>query len=196
MVAALARVWAETFLAHGVLPVIKHFPGHGRLTTDPHHELPVITASLAELESEDFIPFELLKDLPLGMNSHAIFKALDPLLPASLSSLVHQDIIRGRLGFDGLLLSDDLTMKALKGLPANLAQAALAAGSDIALHCNGVMEEMQPIAAVLDPMPDESWARWTYALSMLTPPDSAYRPADDSAQLDILLGGLAFNEKG
>jgi beta-N-acetylhexosaminidase len=194
-VAALARLWAEAFLENGVLPVIKHFPGHGRVKTDPHHMLPVIEASYAELASEDFVPFELLKDIPVGMNSHAMFTALDPELPASMSAKVHQDIIRGTLGFDGLLLSDDLTMKALNGMPGELVTRALEAGSDIALHCNGNMDEMKDVARVLAPMSDQSWTRWDHAKNMVKPADPAYNPKADIARLDTLLGGLAYEDK-
>src|SRR5262249_36783719 len=94
VVAALSRLWAESFLGNGILPVIKHLPGHGRMKTDPHLMLPVIEASRAELESDDFVPFELLKDLPIGMNSHAVFMAFDPVHPASLSPVINQEIIR------------------------------------------------------------------------------------------------------
>jgi len=125
IVAALARLWAETFLTNSIMPVIKHFPGHGRLKVDPHHKLPIIDTSQAELESEDFVPFELLKDLPLGMTSHAIFTAFDPHRPASLSPAVHQDIIRDKLGFDGLIFSDDICMKALDGSPEDRAIGTL-----------------------------------------------------------------------
>lgn len=193
VVAALARIGAETFLANGVLPVIKHLPGHGRLKTDPHLMLPVIEASLAVLESDDFIPFELLKDLPIGMNSHAVFMALDAERPASLSPIVHQDIIRGTLGFDGLLLSDDLTMKALHGTPGDLAQRALAAGTDVVLHCNGDMKEMENLVDEMEPMKAESWARWTYAQSMVERPNPHYDPREDGEKLDILLGGIAYD---
>jgi beta-N-acetylhexosaminidase len=193
VVAALARIWAETFLLHGVLPVVKHLPGHGRMRTDPHLMLPVIEASRAELENEDFVPFELLKDLPIGMNSHAVFMALDAERPASLSPTVTHDIIRGVIGFDGLLLSDDICMKALHGPPDDLAKRALSAGSDVVLHCNGVLSEMKAIASVLEPMHGESWARWTYAQSMLHPPDPQYNPREDNDRLDILLGGLAYD---
>ncbi len=192
VVAALARVWSETFLANGVLPVIKHFPGHGRIKTDPHHMLPVVEASRAELESEDFIPFELLKDLPIGMNSHAVFMAIDPERAASLSVSV-QDVIRGTLGFDGLLLSDDISMKALHGLPDDLAKRALSAGADIVLHCNGNLAEMEAIATALEPMGAESWGRWEYAKSMVNRPEPGYNPRQDNARLDILLGGLAYD---
>ena len=101
VVAALARTLCETFMSHGILPVIKHLPGHGRVTLDPHDLLPTITANLAELESDDFVPFELLKDIPVGMNSHAVFKEIDPDYPASLSPVIYEEVIRGRLGFDG-----------------------------------------------------------------------------------------------
>lgn len=192
VVAALARLWAENMMQNGILPVIKHFPGHGRLKTDPHNVLSVIEASKAELESEDFVPFDLLKDLPIGMNSHAIFTALDEGVPASLSSVVHRDIIRGQLGFDGLLLSDDLTMKALQGTPGELAVKALEAGSDIILHCNGHLSEMEAVARALEPMAGESLARWAYAQSMVRPMAPGYNPREDLARLDILLGAIAY----
>jgi beta-N-acetylhexosaminidase len=192
IVAALARVQVETFLAYGILPVLKHLPGHGRLKTDPHQVLPLIDAPRAELEGQDFIPFELLKDAPLGMNSHAVFMGLDPQLPASLSPTVCGEIIRTRLGFDGLLLSDDLTMKALDGLPGELAVRAIEAGNDVVLHCSGNISEMEVLSRTLEPMSDASWARWTHAKAMLTPLDLAYNPADDAKRLDVLLGGLAF----
>jgi beta-N-acetylhexosaminidase len=193
VVAALARLWAETFLAHGVLPVMKHMPGHGRLGVDPHQLLPIIRASRAELESEDFVPFELLKDLPLAMNSHAIFKSLDDTTPASLSASITNEIIRGVIGFDGLLFSDDINMKALQGAPADLAKGVLAAGADVALYCNGPLAEMEHIAAALQPMSEASWARWEYAREMVKPPEGPYNPAGDSARLDMLLGAAAFS---
>ena len=195
VVAALARVWAETFLANGVLPVIKHFPGHGRIEVDPHTYLPKITASRAELESEDFVPFELLKDLPLGMNSHAVFTSLDAAMPASLSSVVHQEIIRGVLGFDGLLFSDDIAMNALKGTAEERARLSLSAGADIVLHCNGVLAEMEAISGTLEPLSNESAARWQYAKSMVAAPLAKYRPLDDNARLDVLLGAIAYDEE-
>jgi len=190
-VAALARALSETFMANGILPVIKHMPGHGRLKLDPHLVLPTIDASRAELEANDFVPFTLLKDIPLSMNSHAIFSAIDPKRPASLSPIMNNDIIRGALGFDGLLLSDDLTMKALKGAPGELARRALDAGNDIVLHCSGDTSEMAAIGMELQPMNDESWARWTHAQSMVVPINPAYDPREDAARLDVLLGGLA-----
>jgi beta-N-acetylhexosaminidase len=177
------------------LPVVKHFPGYGRVKEDPHLSLPVIEASRAELESDDFVPFELLKDLPLGMTAHAVFKSIDPRLPASLSPTVHQDIIRGALGFDGLLLSDDIVMKALKGPVENSARQALEAGTDIVLHCNGDLKEMRAVASALPPLSAESAKRWEYAKSMVKSPNPGYSPLQDSARLDVLLGGLAYEEE-
>lgn len=192
VVAELARLQAETFLDNGIVPVVKHFPGHGRLKTDPHLMLPIIDATRAELESEDFVPFELLKDLPVGMNSHAVFTALDPHNAATLSAYVQQEIIRGHLGFDGLMLSDDINMKALQGGAGDIARKVQAAGSEIILHCNGVMDEMREVAAALEPMSDETLQRWERARSMVKAPDPRYNPAADTARLDMLLGGLAF----
>ncbi|MDE1900277.1 MAG: beta-N-acetylhexosaminidase [Alphaproteobacteria bacterium] len=191
IVAALARPLIETFMANGVLPVIKHLPGHGRLALDPHELLPTIDAPRGELETLDFMPFELLKDAPLGMNSHALFTALDPANPVSLSPVITRDVIRGTLGFDGLLLSDDLTMKALKGNAADLARRAIAAGNDVALHCSGDVSEMQAICMALEPMSDDSWARWGHARAMLGRGAADYDAAADAARLDVLLGGLA-----
>ncbi len=194
VVAALARALAETFLANGVLPVIKHIPGHGRLNVDPHLVAPVIEASRVELESEDFVPFGLLKDLPIAMNSHSVYTALDPDMPASLSSKVNENIIRNVIGFDGLLLSDDIVMKALHGRPGELARRSLVAGADIVLHCNGKIEEMQDVANAMDPIRDQSWARWEHAKSMLKE-QVPFDAAADSSRLDILLGGMAFESK-
>jgi beta-N-acetylhexosaminidase len=195
IVAALARVQAETFLSNGILPVIKHLPGHGKLKTDPHHVLPTIEASRTELEQQDFMSFELLKDIPLGMNSHAIFSALDRKYPASLSAIVNNEIIRGVLGFDGLLLSDDLTMKALQGSASELATKALQAGNDIVLHCSGDISEMEAISQVLEPMNDTSWTRWVHAQEMVTAMSPSYNPSEDAERLDILLGGFAFEDE-
>jgi beta-N-acetylhexosaminidase len=195
VVAELARLQAEIYLENGIIPVIKHFPGHGRLKADPHTISTLIEATRAELESDDFVPFELLKDLPVGMNSHAIFTALDPHAPASLSSYVMQEVVRGQLGFDGLMLSDDINMKALNGPVGELAKRAQAAGSDIILHCDGNMEEMLQIVHALEPISDETLKRWERAKSMVKPADSYYQPLEDIRRLDILLGGMAYEER-
>ena len=195
VVAELARIEAETFLENGIIPVIKHFPGHGRLITDPHNLKSVIDASRAELESDDFVPFQLLKDLPVGMNSHAIFTALDPQHPASLSSHIMQEIVRGHLGYDGLMLSDDINMKALQGNAGDLARRVQAAGSEIILHCNANMEEMLAVVHALQPMADQTVTRWEHAQSMVKPLDPHYHPRIDIERLDILLGGMAYDDK-
>lgn len=192
-VAVLARAEAETFLAHGLLPVIKHLPGHGKMTVDPHKALPFIAASRLELEANDFVPLRALNDMPLGMNSHAIFKSFDPARPASLSPVMNREVIRGALGFKGLLFSDDLNMKALAGAPDQLALQALEAGNDIILHCNGDLKEMQILAEALPAMGEESWRRWLRAKERVMPPDPCYAASKDAARLDILLGGLAFD---
>ena len=145
-VAALGRAAAEGLMAEGVMPVIKHIPGHGRATVDSHEALPRVTASRAELERVDFLPFQLLADLPWAMTGHLLFDAVDPAAAITVSPKGVRDVIRGHIGFDGLLLSDDLSMQALGGSLGDRAEKALAAGCDIALHCNGRMPEMVEIA--------------------------------------------------
>jgi beta-N-acetylhexosaminidase len=151
-VAALGRAAAEGLLAEGVLPVMKHMPGHGRATVDSHHGLPRITAPRPTLESTDFLPFKLLSDLPWGMTGHLLVEAVDPAEAVTVSARGVKEIIRGHIGFDGLLLSDDLSMQALGGTLGSRAERALAAGCDIALHCNGRMDEMTDVASRTGPM--------------------------------------------
>lgn len=147
-VAALARAAAEGLLEGGVLPVVKHIPGHGRAPVDSHERLPVVHASRAELERTDFAAFRPLADLPLGMTAHVVYADLDAERPATTSPVVMEEVVRGFIGFSGLVMSDDLSMGALSGTVATRAQAALAAGCDMLLHCNGRLDEMEPIAAV------------------------------------------------
>ncbi len=149
IVATLGRAAATGLASGGVLPVMKHIPGHGRAESDSHLELPVVRASRADLESHDFLPFAELADLPAGMTAHIRFEALDPDHPATLSSRIISDVIRGVLRFDGLLMSDDMSMKALQGDMAELTRAAIAAGCDLALHCNGDMAEMRAVASAV-----------------------------------------------
>jgi beta-N-acetylhexosaminidase len=146
-VAALGRAVAEGLIAGGVLPVIKHIPGHGRARADSHVELPAVEAPLAELEATDFAPFRALRDMPAAMSAHVVYSAIDPDRPASTSARVTGDIIRDRIGFDGLLMSDDICMGALSGSVCARAGAVIAAGSDIALHCNGNLNEAESAAA-------------------------------------------------
>lgn len=147
-VAALGAAVADGLMAGGVLPVMKHLPGHGRATADSHHDLPVVTASRAELEAADFVPFRALAALPAAMTAHVVYTAYDGDAPASISKQVTAEAIRGSIGFDGLLLSDDLAMKALSGSVAERAAAVLAAGSDVVLACNGGLPETEAVASV------------------------------------------------
>jgi beta-N-acetylhexosaminidase len=147
-VAELARAAAEGLMEGGVLPVMKHIPGHGRANADSHEALPTVAASLSELEETDFEPFRRLNDLPMAMTAHVLYTALDPQFAATISNRIVRDIIRGHIGFDGLLMTDDLSMKALTGSLQERAERALKAGCDVALHCNGDLGEMTEIAAV------------------------------------------------
>jgi beta-N-acetylhexosaminidase len=145
-IATLGRAAAEGLLAGGVLPVMKHVPGHGRATADSHKALPVVDASLDGLRARDFVPFAVNADLPAAMSAHVVFTAIDPDNPATTSRRVVREVIRGEIGFEGLLMSDDLSMRALKGPFRSRAEAVLSAGCDVVLHCNGVMNEMRSVA--------------------------------------------------
>jgi beta-N-acetylhexosaminidase len=146
-VADLGRAVAEGYMAGGVLPVMKHIPGHGRALVDSHAELPVVDAPRALLEETDFAPFRALRDLPAAMTAHVVYREVDPAGPASTSPVVVREIIRGAIGFNGLLMSDDLGMNALSGDMRSRAEGVIRAGSDLALHCSGVLAEMQECAA-------------------------------------------------
>src|SRR5664279_2197641 len=145
-VAAIAGAIAQGLLAGGVLPVLKHLPGHGRATADSHHGLPVVDTDRATLEATDFAAFKPLKDLPLGMTAHVVFSAIDPDAPATTSVTMVREVIRGFIGFKGLLMSDDVSMGALSGTIADRSSAALRAGCDVVLHCNGDLAEMTAVA--------------------------------------------------
>ena len=148
-VAAIAGAVAQGLLAGGVLPVLKHLPGHGRATADSHHRLPVVDTDRATLERTDFAAFKPLADLPLGMTAHVVFSAIDPDAPATTSVTMVQQVIRGLIGFQGLLMSDDVSMGALSGTLAERSRASLAAGCDVVLHCNGDLAEMQAVAGTI-----------------------------------------------
>ncbi len=172
VVAALGRAVAQGFLDGGVVPVIKHIPGHGRAGADSHEHLPVIAATLGELEASDFRPFATFKDMPAAMTAHVLLTALDPEHPVSVSPVIIGEVIRGTIGFEGLLISDDLSMKALSGSLGERAQAALAAGCDIALHCNGDLREMEQIAEVVPDLSGRSLERFQAALAGPVTPGS------------------------
>lgn len=145
-VASLARQMAMGLADSGVLPILKHIPGHGRAKADSHESLPVVPASLEELRKTDFLVFEKLANIPWAMTAHITYTAIDEQHPATLSSKVI-DIIRNDIGFGGILISDDLSMKALEGDFTERAANSLKAGCDLVLHCNGKMEEMEPVVA-------------------------------------------------
>jgi len=145
-VAAIAGAVAEGLMEGGVLPVLKHIPGHGRAMADSHLSLPIVNAERTELEATDFAAFRQLRGLPLGMTAHVVYTALDT-LPATTSATMISEVIRGFIGFQGLLMSDDVSMGALSGTIGERSVASLAAGCDIVLHCNGNLEEMEEVAA-------------------------------------------------
>lgn len=147
IVAAIGRAVADGLLAGGVLPVMKHMPGHGRADADTHFELPTVKARPDELSARDFAPFAALVDLPMAMTAHVIYAGIDPKYPATTSAKVVEEVIRGEIGYDGLLMSDDVSMKALSGSFADRAAAILDAGVDMVLHCNGDMDEMRAVAS-------------------------------------------------
>jgi beta-N-acetylhexosaminidase len=170
-VALLGRAAAQGLMDGGVLPVIKHIPGHGRAFADSHLELPVVDASRAELESVDFPPFAALADIPMAMTAHVVYSALDPDNCCTLSATVIGEVVRGQIGFDGLIMSDDLSMKALKGSFRERGERALAAGCDVLLHCNGNMAEMTEVAAAAGTLDGTSAERADRALSFLRGPE-------------------------
>ena len=161
---ALARAHVAGFMDGGVLPVMKHIPGHGRARSDSHLELPVVDASRAELSAVDFPPFAAMADAPMAMTAHVVFSALDKVAPATLSRKVISQVIRKEIGFRGLLMTDDLSMKALSGTFAEKTVGALAAGCDVVLHCNGEMAEMEEVAAAAGPLKGKALSRARAAL--------------------------------
>jgi beta-N-acetylhexosaminidase len=164
-VAALAAAIAEGLAEGGVLPVLKHIPGHGRGNADSHLKLPVVHADRATLETTDFAAFRPLKKLPLGMSAHVVFTTFDPVLPATTSPTMIREVIRGFIGFDGLLMTDDVSMGALSGTIAERTRAALAAGCDLVLHCNGKMDEMRQVAGEAPELSGDAARRSTAALA-------------------------------
>ena len=177
-VAALAAAFAQGLEDGGVLPVVKHMPGHGRATADSHKKLPVVTAERATLEISDFAAFRPLAGLPLAMTAHVVFTAFDPVAPATTSAVIVREVIRGSIGFQGLLMSDDLSMGALTGSLRERTRGVLAAGCDIALHCSGVMEEMLAVANAAPPLQGAAARRADAALARRKPAV----PIDGAAQ--------------
>ncbi|MBE0692810.1 MAG: glycoside hydrolase family 3 protein, partial [Aquamicrobium sp.] len=172
-VAAMGRAAMAGLQAGGVLPVVKHIPGHGRAFADSHHALPVVDASLDALRSHDFPPFRALADAPMAMTAHVVYTAIDAERPATTSPKAIAEIVRGEIGFDGLLMSDDVSMKALSGDFASRTQAIVAAGCDVVLHCNGLMDEMRAVAGAAPVLSGEALRRAGRALAGLGAVDGA-----------------------
>jgi beta-N-acetylhexosaminidase len=186
-VVALGRAYCDGLLAGGVVPVIKHMPGHGRAKADSHLELPVVTASRQALASRDFVPFAALADAPIAMTAHVVFTAIDAGAPATTSRRVVSEIMRGALGFDGLILSDDLSMKALGGSFGERTRAVFAAGLDVALHCNGDLTEARAVVAQTPELTGEALRRADAALARVAGGPQTFDAAAGRAELEALL---------
>lgn len=176
-VAAIARAVTEGLEQGGVLPVLKHIPGHGRATADTHFRLPEVDTSQSELERTDFAAFKPLADLPMAMTAHVVFSALDPAHPATTSATIIRQVIRGVIGFQGLLMSDDVSMNALAGSIAERTRAIIAAGCDMVLHCNGKLDEMREVARETPELSGKALERAKRALASRRAP----RPFDRQA---------------
>jgi beta-N-acetylhexosaminidase len=186
-VAAIARSVTQGLEEGGVLPVLKHIPGHGRATADTHFRLPVVDAPRAELERSDFAAFRSLADLPMAMTAHVVFSALDRAQPATTSATIIHQVIRGLIGFQGLLMSDDISMNALAGSIAERTRALLAAGCDMVLHCNGKLDEMHDVARETPELSGNALERAERALSSRKAPQPFDR-VRARAELDALVG--------
>ena len=172
IVAKIGQAAADGLKAGGVLPVMKHIPGHGRGMADSHHDLPVVTVPRAELEAHDFMPFKALAHELMGMSCHVVYTDIDPDYPASTSRIVTEEIIRKAIGFEGLLMSDDISMNALKGTIGERAER-IAAALDVVLHCHGHMDEMQAVAAAVSELSGKARARADAVEAAFTTPDDA-----------------------
>jgi beta-N-acetylhexosaminidase len=193
VVAALGHAAVTGLLAGGVIPVVKHIPGHGRAFADSHKELPKVDAATTELEASDFVPFKALHDAPWAMTAHVLYTALDRTRPATQSPTVVERTIRARIGFKGVLLSDDLGMSALEGDFRTRAQACLAAGCDVLLHCSGEMAEMKMVIDGVGPLNNAAQDRLARAEALrrksLAPFDAPFDAGEARARLDALLMG-------
>jgi beta-N-acetylhexosaminidase len=185
-VAAIARAVTEGLAQGGILPVLKHIPGHGRATADTHFRLPEVDTSKAELERTDFAAFQPLADLPMAMTAHVVFSALDPVQPATTSATIIRQVIRGVIGFQGLLMSDDVSMNALSGSIAERTHAIFTAGCDMVLHCNGKLDEMREVARETPELSGLPLQRASRALASRKAPQPFDRRAG-RAELDALI---------
>ena len=187
-VAMLGRAAAEGLLAGGVLPVIKHMPGHGRAFADSHHDLPVVHADRATLDGWDFAPFRALSDMPLAMTAHVVFDAIDPKRPATTSRKALK-LMREGLGFGGLIMTDDLSMKALSGSLRERAEASLKAGCDVVLHCNGDLDEMRAVAEGVGKLKGKAAKRAEAALARVVRELEPLDPLEARNRFDTLMAG-------
>ena len=185
-VAAIARAVTDGLEQGGVLPVLKHIPGHGRATADSHFRLPTVDTAKSELERTDFAAFRPLADLPMAMTAHVVFSALDPAQPATTSATIIREVIRGAIGFQGLLMSDDVSMNALAGSIAERTRAIVDAGCDMVLHCNGKLDEMREVARETPELAGQALDRAKGALASRKPPQ-AFDRAAGRAELDALM---------
>jgi beta-N-acetylhexosaminidase len=187
----LGRAQIQGLIEGGVLPVMKHIPGHGRAGADSHLTLPRVAATAEQLSVSDFVTFRSLNTCPIAMTAHVVYDSIDPQRPATTSAKVIRDVIRGEIGFDGLLMSDDLSMKALDGPLSLRAKTALLAGCDLVLHCNGEMDEMRDVASEAKELEGPALKRSEAALSHLATPEAGFDPAAAEAGLAALLGAGA-----
>jgi len=194
-VAQLGRAAAEGLLAGGVLPAIKHMPGHGRAFADSHHDLPVVHADLATLDGWDFAPFKALSDMPLAMTAHVVFDAVDPKGPATTSRKAIR-LMRGHLGFGGLIMTDDLSMKALSGTLRDRAEASLKAGCDVVLHCNGDLDEMRQVAEGAGKLKGRAAKRAGAAMARIVHTPEPLDPREARDRFDAMLAGRLNAAKG
>jgi len=189
-VAAIARAVTEGLEQGGVLPVLKHIPGHGRAAADSHFRLPTVDTSKEELERTDFAAFQPLADLPMAMTAHVVFSALDPAHPATTSATIIRQVIRGVIGFQGLLMSDDVSMNALAGSIAERTRAIVNAGCDMVLHCNGKLDEMRDVVRETPELAGEALDRARRALASRRAPAPFDRQAA-RAELEALMDRVA-----
>ena len=187
-VAEIGAAAAAGLKAGGMLPVMKHMPGHGRAFVDSHHKLPVVDVPFEELAKSDFLPFVAMKDELMGMSAHIVFSAIDPDNPATTSSKVVRDVIRGHIGFDGLLMSDDVSMNALAGNIEERARGIIAAGLDLVLHCHGIMDEMDQVARVVPGIAGDRLRRVKAVEAGFARPDAS----DETALRDEFNGMLTI----
>ena len=185
-VTAIASCFSDGLLECGILPVLKHIPGHGRARVDSHSELPFVESDYSTLAATDFAAFRSLAKLPIGMTAHVVYSNIDPLAPASTSVTVVHDVIRSFIGFSGLLMTDDISMGALSGSIESRSGGALAAGCDLILHCNGKLKEMEEVASAVPALGGEAAERAEAALARRAP-SAGHDMAALRAEWEILM---------